>query len=242
MTNPPFPFPRIVFAAAALLASSLAFGQVEPTEVIETDAWRFRVLLDDKPIGHHDFVVRRTRQGEHVEIDARFDVRFLRIPVYSYRHVNSETWRGGCLQRLESETDDNGESLSVSARSERGRILVTSGDESRAIERECVRSFAYWNRDIVDSDALLNAQTGKLVPVNIEPVTASPPAGIAETAALDAYRIDSDDGEIRIEVAYYRDSGRWVYLQSRLENGRVLRYLPLDVTAAFASPARAARS
>ena len=230
-------FPNRSLATIAALACLSVIAPAAPAavnDVIDTDAWRFRVLLDDKPIGYHDFVVRRTGEGEYVEIDARFDVSFLRIPVYSYRHTNSETWRDGCLQQLTSRTDDNGETMSVNAHREQGRVVIETTQQVRAVEAACVHSFAYWNRGIVDEDVLLNAQTGEMVPVDIVKVEPTPSAERFDRSGLDAYRIDSRDGKVRIEVGYARDSGRWTYLESTLDNGRVLRYLPTDATAAIA--------
>ena len=225
--------------AAALfsLGTGSAIG-----DAADTEAWRFRVHLDDKPIGYHDFVVHRDADGEHVEIDAQFDVRILRIPVYSYRHTNSETWRDGCLTRLRSTTDDNGETVSVNAHQESGRVIIETGDGTRAIEDDCVQSFAYWNRDIVGKESLLNAQTGEMVPVTIRAVKPTPPAGRFDESRIDAYRILSDDGKVRIEIGYAREGGRWMYLESVLDNGRVLRYLPVDATASFGGARDGSRS
>jgi hypothetical protein len=199
------------------------------------DAWHFEVLLDDKPIGYHDFVVRRTESGYQVEIDARFDVRILRIPVYTYRHTTTETWADGCLQRLDSRTDDNGSRFSVSARDTGRRITVETGEGTRTVDAPCVKSFAYWDRDLVTSDLLLNAQTGAIIPVRIEPVTITLPDERFGGVSVEAYRITDDEDSISIEIAYARGSGRWLYLQSRLDNGRTLRYLPGDAAAALSS-------
>ncbi len=218
-------------AAAALGTLAVAASASTPAG---TEAWRFRVLLDGKPIGHHDFVVTRDGAATRVAIDARFDVRFLRIPVYSYRHDNTETWVDGCISELASRTDDNGEELTVSARATSESLVVDTGESVERIETACVRSFAYWDRELISADRLLNAQTGELVPVSVEPVEAAPPDGRFDPARIDARRIRSADGEVDIVVAYARDTGRWLYLESTLENGRTLRYLPEDPAAALA--------
>jgi hypothetical protein len=219
---------RAASVVAALALSVTLIGDARASTPEVTDTWRFNVLLDDKPIGHHDFIVRRTETGQRVDISADFDVRFLRIPVYSYRHINTETWADGCLRRLDSRTDDNGERLSVSARQSGEKVVIETGEQVQEVHSECVMSFAYWNRDLVSNNELLNAQTGEMVRVNIEPVIATPPAEKLDPAELDAYRITSADGSVQIEVAYARDTGRWLYLESKLESGRVLRYLPGD--------------
>lgn len=221
----PPPAARRFAAAIALL------GVVTPTLAGANaprweDSWQFDVLLDDKPIGTHEFVLRSTTDGQQVLIDASFDVRILRIPVYSYRHQNTELWSDGCLTRLDSRTDDNGERLSVTARRKDGAVVVESDSGSRTVADRCVMSFAYWNPQFVRQKALLNAQTGEMVPVEIRPVDATPTFDGIDPQALDAYLVTSTDDSIHIEIAYTRNDGRWIYLESRLDNGRTLRYLP----------------
>jgi hypothetical protein len=221
-----------ITAGLAAFAPSVPYAMAYTHPVSMDDSWRFTVTLDDKPIGHHEFVVRRTESGERVEINADFDVRILRIPVYSYRHTNTETWSDGCLRRLDSRTDDNGTQSSVSARDEGEVVVIETSDDVRSVDANCVSSFAYWNRGIVDNTMLLNAQTGELVEVAIERIDTELPQQQIEFNRLDVYRISSIDGAVNIKVAYEADSGRWVYLESRLESGRILRYLPSTPAAA----------
>ncbi len=208
------------FLATCLLLASPAL------HAAEVDSWRFRVFLDERPIGTHEFLVSRDGAAEQVHIEARFDVRVFRIPVYSYTHVNHETWRNGCLHALTARTNDNGEESNVNLRNVAGSLVLDTGQPPRAVEGECLRSFAYWRRDITRESHLLNPQTGELVPVRIDPVTPTPPSSALDRQGVDAYRIASRDGTIDIEVGYAASSGRWLYLESTLDNGRVLRYLP----------------
>ena len=61
------------------------------------DELTFAVSLDDKPIGRHRFRIADDGATRVVESEASFDVRILRVPVYRYRHRNTETWQNGCL-------------------------------------------------------------------------------------------------------------------------------------------------
>ncbi len=214
-----------------LLISTLAAALGARADIDTDELYRFRVLLDDREIGRHEFRIDRDASGtERILIDADFDVRFLRIPVYSYRHRNEEIWRDGCLRRLDAFTDDNGE---------RSRIRVFEQTDGMADERNgeavrysarCARSFAYWDRDFVTSSQLLNAQTGQLVEVDIRPVSERPAINL-DPATLEGYSIRATDDSLRINVWYERDSGRWVALESILDNDKVLRYLPDTGTA-----------
>ncbi len=196
------------------------------------ESYRFRVTLDDRDIGRHEFHIDRGLPGtERVRIDADFDVRILRIPVYRYRHSNEEVWRDGCLRELQSFTDDNGDRSRVQARELDGDLAINRNGESVSYRADCVRSFAYWNRDFVTSRQLLNAQTGRLVEVDIQPLGSAPDIDGLDAADLEGYLIRSVDDSLRISVWYQRDSGRWTALETVLENDRVLRYLPQQVSS-----------
>jgi hypothetical protein len=215
-------------AAALLTGAFLVSTPWQGVAAAQVQSWLFDVWLDDKPIGSHEFVVQGTKTGSTVEIDASFDVRFLRIPLYSYRHRNTEQWSDGCLTTLDSRTDDNGEHITVTARHTGAELMVQTNGDSSGRFTGCTRSFAYWDPSFLGSDALLNAQTGELVTVSIEAIEPHPDMLRASDGELDAYRITATEPAIDIEVAYTRQQGRWVYLQSNLDNGRTLRYLPRE--------------
>ena len=75
--------------------------------------WRFDVLLDGRRIGEHDFTLAQA--GDHAEVrsQARFSVSALFVPLYRYQHESRESWRSGCLQRIDARTVDNGAETSV---------------------------------------------------------------------------------------------------------------------------------
>lgn len=224
-----------VLALSALLTGSL-FAQAGFADsadaafpaVDDRQFWRFKVSLDKREIGFHDFLV--TRQGEQrtVEINADFDVKILFINAYSYDHDNREVWRDGCLQQIEAETDDNGDLLKVVGENvSDGFTIVTNSGEPRTVGSPCVRSFAYWNPVFLQSEQLLNSQTGELIDVTIT-------GKGEETLMIDGrpvpstrYEIAMDEGPITLW--YTRDSSRWLALQAATEGGRVLRYEPVEL-------------
>lgn len=221
-----------------LVVVSVAPGQAvaaaSPGEAVDeeqspdTGVWRFRVLLDDDDIGHHRFHVRRTGDRTEVEIDARFDVRFLFFTAYRYRHENQETWRDGCLVGMRSSTRDGGDDLAVRGAATGQTFTVSAGGSTREIESACVRSFAYWNPDLLTAGKLLNAQTGEWVEASLEQrgeerVT----VGGREVAAV-RYNLVLEVGVI--SLWYAADDGRWLALEAPARGDRVLRYQLEDTT------------
>ncbi len=183
--------------------------------------WRFRVLLDGREIGSHEFRVTERDGERHVESDARFTVKFLFIDAYTYTHRARERWQGDCLAAIEADTDDNGEALAVRGARDGEGFAVDTAD-GRAQLPGCVMSFAYWNPAMLRQAELLNAQTGELVAVRVEPLGEETVA--ARDASLAARRYALHAPGLRIDV-WYADGSQWVQLESRTSDGRLLRYV-----------------
>lgn len=184
--------------------------------------YRFRVLLDERPIGEHVFRVRDGAGGRTVAIEADFDVRVLFVPVYRYQHRNVERWEDGCLVSLRSDTDDNGRDFSVRTEQEGDQLRVVGADgESEA--SGCVSSFAYWDPSFLESSRLLNSQDGSFVDVRIDELGADPFE--ADGVAIDARRWRlTGPGALDISL-WYTPEGHWLGLETMRE-GRVIRYEP----------------
>ena len=88
------------------------------------------------------------------------------VSAYRYEHEAVERWQGGCLRALQSRTVTNGERVVVSARDAGGQLTVDRPG-GRDVHPGCVLSFAYWDPRILEARALLNSQTGELVPVQV---------------------------------------------------------------------------
>ena len=207
----------LILLCCAICSTPLAAG--------DTDRWLFRVYLDDREIGYHEFSVVERDGRRDVVTTARFDVRILFFNAYSYDHKNRESWSGDCLQELEAVTDDNGTEYRLSGEARADGFLLQVNRDAERIGSGCVRTFAYWNPAILDARHLLNSQTGELTPVSIhangpETVEIGP-----HRVAAERYTIETDDGPIRL---WYAPGGRhWLALEAETAGGRTLRYVPL---------------
>ncbi|MFO7641880.1 MAG: DUF6134 family protein [Candidatus Competibacteraceae bacterium] len=189
------------------------------------DSLTFAVSLDDRPIGVHRFRIADAGATRVVESAASFDVRILWVPVYRYRHRNTETWQNGCLKRIDSETDANGTPYAVDlSKTVRGYRIVTPS-ETQTYEGDCLMSFAYWDQRFLQQKQLLNTQTGELVAVEIQALGESKREIANRTLSVEGFRILAESRDIDIQVFYDSADGRWVALESVLEGGRVLRYV-----------------
>ena len=94
---------RTALFASLLISTPLA---ASPRD---SDEWKFTVLLNDDSIGYHHFSLDNSGDKARLTTRADFDVTFLKIPLFSYEHENTEVWNNRCLERIESTTDQNGD-------------------------------------------------------------------------------------------------------------------------------------
>lgn len=184
-------------------------------------AWQFKVYLDDKPIGYHDFRISEEGETRRVDIEARFDVKVLFVNLYRYRHQTVETWRNDCLMGIDSVTDANGRSFVVNGAVENAGFALSNGDASTTLP-ECVMSFAYWNPAFLEADRLLNSQTGDYEAVSITRIGEETLNVAGQTLPAVRYRVDSAAGAITLW--YHQLDYRWLALTSPAAGDRTLRY------------------
>ena len=205
---------------AALVVATSAVASTPATSMPESGReWHFRVLLDGQEVGWHRYVVRASDDATEVDSRAQFDVRFLFVNAYRYRHEARERWRGACLDGLESRTVTNGTVEQIDAVAT-GDALVVARRSGETRLPGCVMSFAYWDPRILQADRLLNPQTGEWLPVNVETRGTEPVTVDGRTVAATRHRLSAPD--MRIDLWYAE--GRWVGLEAALRGGRLLRY------------------
>jgi hypothetical protein len=205
-------------ALAALLAPALALG---PTWALgANEQLRFKVYLDDKPIGQHSFRIDAIGDTQLINSRASFDVDFLFINAYRYRHQSRETWRDGCLDEIRASTDDNGKELRVSGEAA-GRRFRIDGPEGSTQAGGCLMTFAYWNPAFLEQSRLLNPQTGELVDVSVRRLGSDRVPVEGRKVAATHYRLTAED--LSIELWYNDDLG-WVGLESDTGKGARLIY------------------
>lgn len=208
--------------ASMLLAASTSVGAASES------SWRFKVLLDDKDIGYHTFSLSRDGERQTLETEASFDVKFLFITAFRYRHRNTETWSGDCLESIEAMTDSNGKLSEVRGRREAEQFSLENASGATALD-DCVQTFAYWNPTILESAQLLNSQTGEYEDVAVSLEGADEVLVGGEPVAALRYRLSAKAGDIRLW--YSSADRRWLALEAPAKGGRTIRYQPVAVPA-----------
>ena len=210
---------RIAAPAAAIVA--LALIQVGAASGVDAAEWNFDVYLDDREIGFHSFELDEVDGARVLLSEADFRVKFLFLTAFSYEHDNREVWRDGCLTSIEARTNANGKRFNVRGAAEDGRFMLES-DQGPAPVDDCVGTFAYWDRELLERDRLLNAQTGEYLEVRLEPKPNTTYA-VGERD-IDAELVHVTAKGVDIVLTYASATGEWLALESTLKNGRTLSY------------------
>jgi len=183
--------------------------------------WRYRVMLEDREIGVHRYELRRNGDTRIVNSRAEFDVGFLFVNAYSYRHTLSAVWDGLCLESLQASTDANGKKMAVNGDLREETFIVDRGDDVEQLPG-CVMNFAYWDPRILQQPKLLNPQTGEYLDIKVEALEDDDVEVGNRTRAANAYRITAKG--MRIDIWYAKDDQQWLALESLAKGGRTLRY------------------
>jgi hypothetical protein len=207
------------FAVALAMALVLACSAGQARATTAQD-WTFRVLLDNRPIGQHRFSVVGDADERVVTSAADFAVKILGLTAYSYHHRATERWHGDCLTELTANTEDDGRASSVHSEKSGDTLRVVTDEAAQSLSG-CVMSFAYWNPALRGQDKLLNAQTGKVVAVQIQDVG---------SGTIEVHGHDTPAQQFRIRGAataidvWYSPSGEWVGLDATVAGGHHLSY------------------
>ena len=210
---------KVFFNAFLLICFLVALGL--SAFASEERSWKFKVYLDKKEIGYQYFKLTPKPNGSNVSIEAKFDVEYLFINFYNYRHNNREVWRDGCLQSIESKTVDNGESFFV-AGSMQSDVFTIKSQAGEQRLKGCVKTFSYWDADFLNSTHLLNSQTGEFSPVEIRELGSTEINVSGQLIPAVHYHLSTRDFEI--ELWYSPDRSEWLALRSTTVDGNVLRY------------------
>ena len=188
-------------------------------------SWQFKVYLDGDEIGFHNFSIVHSDEQHKVHSHeiyskAQFDVKFLFINAYSYRHDNIERWSGQCLDSINAVTDDNGELYKISGKVIDNAFVINTAEQNNEYS-PCIKSFAYWDKDFLNETYLLNSQTGEMIKVSSEFIGNDTIRHMGEEINARHYRLRGEN--LQIDLWYSYDD-HWLALESLTESGRVVRY------------------
>jgi hypothetical protein len=221
-----FAYARLIMSGLLLLSSTILLAEESSqqttlsSEPATGHSWRFRVWLDDKEIGYHNFFLAKNGEMTQLHSEASFEYKLLFVKLYDYKHENRETWNGDCLQSIDSRTDANGQPYTVNGRRKDGEFELGSSSGETSLP-ECVMSFAYWNPSFLQQKRLLNTQNGEFLEIQVSPPVFEELEVQGEQRPSNRYRLAA--GALNLDLWYSMDK-QWLALESETEGGRKLRY------------------
>ena len=191
----------------------------ELTDAIEKQ-WKFRVFLDDSEIGYHRVTLNYQQQIKRVNVEADFKVKFLFFTAFRYQHKAEEVWSDSCLTDIKATTNNNGDSLFIRKNNKSANFKLLSHAGEQQLEG-CVRSFAYWDVELLKADHLLNTKSGEIEEVKLHKLGDSVLQFEDKNIPAIKYRLSLKDKSIDL---WYSANMNWLALQSETEGGYQLSY------------------
>ena len=188
-------------------------GQAAAIETEITRELDFKVFIDNREVGRHQFKLLEQAESVQVSSTMSLDFKILRIKRIKYRHQANELWQAGCLVALQSDTQKQGKIFAVDASTDPSGLVVQRPSETETITG-CVRGFSYWNPQWLEGDYLLNAESGINVPVEIS-------SRISQQDKIQHIKIGLPKTVIHLQ---YDAAGEWLSLETELLIGGTLRY------------------
>jgi hypothetical protein len=204
-----FAMVRLVLGLFLALMVNDSTGSVEGN----IEVFNFKVLLDDREVGRHIFVVEDSGNQVAVTSEASMDFTVLLVKKVEYRHQASEIWQNGCLLEFKSSTQRNNKSVHMSGKMVDDTFVINH-EQGETSLGTCIKSFPYWRPKWLEGEFLLNVETGKYAPVSLQSKTDSLTQSTYKTISL-------PKTEIRLE---YDKAGDWQQLESDLKIVGTLRY------------------
>ncbi|MCH2350069.1 MAG: DUF1295 domain-containing protein [Pseudomonadales bacterium] len=212
-----FPRRNSLFIVGFIIVATIVGQNIraQPAE----DTWLWHADMNGRNIGQHSFDITREADIVSVESNAQFDIRFFLLGAYTYQHQSVEHYdKNGCLLQMRSETQTGSEKNTVVGKQLADQSFLVSTNDASLRSHECLMTFAYWNPKILQQSKLINAQTGKIVPVDIQFV------GTEKYNHIEAERYELSAPDLQITLWYTLGDRRWIGLASTMGNGKILTY------------------
>ena len=179
--------------------------------------WNFDAILNDRVIGQHIFKVENLKSLSK----ANFHIEFLFMDIY-YKHVSNESWSNGCLSKIDSKTDDDGDFFEVKGQLEDKQFELKANKNSFRYPT-CLMTFAYWDPSILKQSKLINSQDGELLDINVEFVADELMVIKQEKIMTKHYQlVASKDGDEKLKIQLWYDKEmNWVGLSSTTPIGDI---------------------
>ncbi len=192
-----------------------------PTSAGRDGELAFTVTRNGAPIGSQ--IYRFDRHGRRVVVDVHTDIdfRLLSLPIYRFRHESHEVWEGDRLIRMVSNTDDNGDPVSLDVWADGPVLKVGSASGQLAVDPKAVPA-SLWNQVVVQRHELLDPVDGTVMKTKVAFLGEEPLSIDGRTVQTRKYRLSGDYSR---DLWYDARNGSLVRVQFKGPDGSELAYV-----------------
>ncbi len=207
---------------AGLVAGAALVGwrPLRANPVPPVKALRFLVTRDGSEIGSHAVSFEQAADDLIVHIDVHMRVGLGPFTFFHYHHQGEERWRGGQFVSLQTQTDDNGDPLSVHARREGDRVRIDATGLAPQDLPGTALPLTHWNVACMH-EQLFNPQDGTVLQ-EMSVARGSEMVALGNGSKVQATRY-ALAGKAPIDD-WYDDTQVWTALRAKVKDGSTLIY------------------
>jgi len=199
-------------------AAEISMPTADPIALYGPEA-TYDIFRNGSRVGTHR--IRFSRAGDTIEVESlsSIELRLLVFSAYEFSYAAQSRWESGKLVTLEARTDDDGALSLVRVRT-KGNTLTIDGPAGTIDIPQPLPVSEHWSRAFIDDDRQINTITGAINDISVTALgSASVPSALG-TARAERFRID---GDLALET-WYDDSGRWLGMRFKAEDGSDIEY------------------
>ncbi len=181
----------------------------------------FAIVRKNSKIGEHALTFEDSGNGNltvHVAVEIRVGIG--PIALFKYKHKATETWIGGQLYALATETNDDGTPNKVRGERRDSGFMVEGTKAKLYAAPPDALPATHWNRNQLDGP-WINTQDGRLLRPGITPMgTSAIPTASGAMITANRFVIS---GDAQLDT-WYDDSRNWVGLSFKAGDGSEVIY------------------
>tara|TARA_Y100000590_G_scaffold370463_1_gene432298 strand:+ start:356 stop:1039 length:684 start_codon:yes stop_codon:yes gene_type:complete len=122
----------------------------------------FDIYRNNKNIGKHIFVFKRSNNQVEVESEISFEIKKIGVVLYRYYVKGTEIYKDGNLIKFNSKTNQNGKKKYVNLILDENELKIDGSSYKGKVPKEYVLG-TWWNHGIVEAKAQISAVSGRII-------------------------------------------------------------------------------
>jgi hypothetical protein len=209
---------RTIGRSLLLALGALLFPAWPSVRAAESEGRDYTLYVDGKPCGKANITIQPQEDGTTtVSCDTTVQVKVF-LKTYRYTYQGREVWKGGRLQRLDSQCNDDGQRFQVAALADGDRLRVRVNNQDRLARGDAWLT-SYWTVADVkarkDAVPLIDADTGRdLGNCTLQFIGAQQIVVAGQTENANHYKLT---GKVQVDLWY--DAADRLVRQEWIEDG-----------------------